>query len=259
VDTATHPEWQGRGIFSRLTLALVDQMTKEGVAFVFNTPNQKSGPGYLKMGWSVVGRMAMWFRPLRARRLITAWLGRQRTDECEQMDRAMAEKVASPELLLRESEAAELLARWAGTDHRLATALTPAYLRWRYAEVPGFEYKAAWSFRGGEGAAVVFRIKRHGSIRELRFCEILAAPTRDSVRLGSKLVRDVVRQVDADISSAIAAPGTPEQRVLLRAGFLPVPRAAPLLTARPLGLQAMEVDPLQSANWRLSIGTLELF
>src|SRR5688572_20647647 len=26
VDTATHPDWRGKGIFSRLTLALLDQM-----------------------------------------------------------------------------------------------------------------------------------------------------------------------------------------------------------------------------------------
>src|SRR5688572_29913041 len=40
VDTATHPGWQGRGIFTRLTLALVEAVKAEGVSFVFNTPNQ---------------------------------------------------------------------------------------------------------------------------------------------------------------------------------------------------------------------------
>ncbi|HYL52015.1 MAG TPA: GNAT family N-acetyltransferase, partial [Acidimicrobiia bacterium] len=50
VDTATAPDQQGRGIFRRLTLAAIDDLRSVGVDFVFNTPNDKSRPGYLKMG-----------------------------------------------------------------------------------------------------------------------------------------------------------------------------------------------------------------
>jgi GNAT superfamily N-acetyltransferase len=57
VDTATHPDWQGRGIFSRLTLSALDDLRDDGVDCVFNTPNDKSRPGYLKMGWQQVGKV----------------------------------------------------------------------------------------------------------------------------------------------------------------------------------------------------------
>jgi GNAT superfamily N-acetyltransferase len=57
VDTATHPGYQGRGIFRRLTLQALDDLRPQGTAFVFNTPNDKSRPGYLKMGWTQVGRL----------------------------------------------------------------------------------------------------------------------------------------------------------------------------------------------------------
>ncbi len=259
VDTATHPEWQGRGIFSRLTLALVEQMTQEGVALVFNTPNQKSGPGYLKMGWSAVGRMAMWVRPMRPLRLVGAWLRPERAAKSDHPGRGAAADFASPGALLDQAGAADLLARSVGVDRRLVTALTPAYLQWRYVDVPAFEYHAAWTFRGGEGAAVVFRFKRQGSLRELRLCEVMAAPSAESIRLGARLVRDIVRRAEADYASAMGARGAPEQRVLVLAGFLPIPRTAPLLTARPLCRDGVEIDPLQAASWRLSIGTLELF
>jgi GNAT superfamily N-acetyltransferase len=56
VDTATDPDFQGRGIFTRLTLAALDELRAEGVDFVFNTPNDQSRPGYLKMGWHLVAR-----------------------------------------------------------------------------------------------------------------------------------------------------------------------------------------------------------
>ena len=63
VDTATDPDHQGRGIFRRLTLGAVDELPAEGVDFVFNTPNDQSRPGYLKMGWQVVGRLPIAVRP----------------------------------------------------------------------------------------------------------------------------------------------------------------------------------------------------
>src|SRR5262245_16812273 len=35
VDTATHPDYQGRGIFRTLTLQMVDECSKDGVDFIF--------------------------------------------------------------------------------------------------------------------------------------------------------------------------------------------------------------------------------
>ena len=67
VDTATHPDYQGMRLFTKLTLGALDALRSEGVDFVFNTPNDQSRPGYLKMGWSVVGRLAVPSRPLSLR------------------------------------------------------------------------------------------------------------------------------------------------------------------------------------------------
>ena len=57
VDTATHPDFQGRGIFTKLTLSALDDLRAEGITMIFNTPNDKSRPGYLKMGWQQIGRL----------------------------------------------------------------------------------------------------------------------------------------------------------------------------------------------------------
>jgi GNAT superfamily N-acetyltransferase len=51
VDTITHPDYRGKGIFKKLTLLGLEDC-KELYDFVFNTPNTNSLPGYLKMGWN---------------------------------------------------------------------------------------------------------------------------------------------------------------------------------------------------------------
>ncbi len=57
VDTATHPSHQGKGIFKVLTLKALEDVRAISEAFVFNTPNDKSRPGYLKMGWKIVDKI----------------------------------------------------------------------------------------------------------------------------------------------------------------------------------------------------------
>src|SRR5262249_36544520 len=76
VDTATDPEVQRRGIFSGLTTDALDVSRDEGVDLVLNTPNDRSRPGYVKMGWQVVGTCRVWVKVRRPVRLAMAALRR---------------------------------------------------------------------------------------------------------------------------------------------------------------------------------------
>ena len=51
VDTATHPDFQRRGIFRLLTRPGSKWRAEQGLDLIFNSPNEKSGAGYLTMGW----------------------------------------------------------------------------------------------------------------------------------------------------------------------------------------------------------------
>ena len=70
VDTSTHPNFQRMGIFSRLTRQAIEDVKADGVDFIFNTPNNASRSGYLKMGWSTVGRPAPLVKILSYRRFV---------------------------------------------------------------------------------------------------------------------------------------------------------------------------------------------
>jgi GNAT superfamily N-acetyltransferase len=50
VDTVTHPDYRNKGIFKKLTLDGLEKY-KNNYDLIFNTPNQNSYPGNLKMGW----------------------------------------------------------------------------------------------------------------------------------------------------------------------------------------------------------------
>lgn len=62
-DTMTHPDHQGRGLFTMLGRATYEAAAAEGIAFVFGFPNENSYPGFVrKLGWTHTRTMrARWW------------------------------------------------------------------------------------------------------------------------------------------------------------------------------------------------------
>jgi GNAT superfamily N-acetyltransferase len=230
VDTATHPDFQRRGIFRLLTLAGIDLAIGQGIDLIFNTPNEKSGAGYLTMGWSEVGAIGVMVRPgfgaIRPKRRNAAWTlpPRQAIDD-----------------VLSEASLAEFGTR---KSAGLRTPRTPAYLRWRFSTHPTANYLFA---QQGESAAIGRAHIRNGR-RELVVSEVVGS-SHDAVALLRKECRP-------DYTVAWFSPGAPERRIMVRSGLLPVPGYSALrLVARPL--RNLNSD-LSWANWDLSLGDLEL-
>jgi hypothetical protein len=195
-------------------------------------------------------------RPLRLFSHLRASRGLSQDDKPQEvgMDLSLpgaADLVARPEL--------EMLLESMPAGGRLRTPKSVEYLAWRYARIPGFSYHSVWSFRGGEGAAVVCRIKIHGPLRELRVCDLVVGPGRESRRLLRKVIRQAIHEAACDFVGVTAAPGSAERGALLLAGFIPVARFGPIFTVRPLNPTSSGVDPLRMENWQPAIGDLELF
>jgi GNAT superfamily N-acetyltransferase len=246
VDTATHPDFQGQGIFSRLTLGALDELRDEGVDFVFNTPNDQSRPGYLKMGWQVVGRVPITTRPRGPGALVRTVRSRVPAEKWSidtpagiPAEEALADD-HELDRLLAATEAAS--AREASTEPAISTDRTPAHLRWRYRFGP-LHYRAVVA-RGGPAAGLaVFRVRRRGAATEAVLCELLAPDGAGA------LITEIARATGADHVIAAGSPPT-------GARMVPVPRQGPILTWRAVAPDAV-APPLTA--WRLTMGDVELF
>jgi predicted N-acetyltransferase YhbS len=230
VDTAVDPDHQGKGIFRRLTLSAVAELTAAGYDAVFNTPNAASRPGYLKMGWRALGRPVIAARPRGPRaavRMARSRAAAEKWSEPTTVGRPALEALASPGL--------ESLLGSLPPPGRWSTPRTAEFLRWRYGFEP-LNYRAV-EVRGG---LAVFRVRRRGPSREVALCEWLA-PGPDRRALG-RLVRaagDYVMAADLGVVHGLA----------------PLPGLGPVVTWRPLA--RAEVPGLRDIGFRL--GDLELF
>jgi GNAT superfamily N-acetyltransferase len=247
VDTATHPDYQGMGIFKRLTLELLDAVGDE-VDLVFNTPNARSGPGYLKMGWREVGRVPVAVRVRRPLRLLGR--GRGRAAAPPPVD---AEPAAA--VLEHGEQVAALLGREPASPSRLATPRDLDYLRWRYGAAPLLGYRAVAERRDGELAGLaVFRVRPRGRLWESTVVEVLAG---GDPRVARCLLRRVAAAAPVDHLTLHAPAGSPLSRPAARSGFLPAP-AGIRLVANPRRAD-LRPDPTDLGAWALSLGDLEVF
>jgi GNAT superfamily N-acetyltransferase len=241
VDTATHPEYQGRGIFRLLTLAAVDQMTAEHVNFVFNTPNDKSRPGYLKMGWHQVGRPAASVRVRSPQGFVRMLASRVPADRWPLPGGPGAPAVE----VLGDARVDALLAALA-PPIGLRTRRTRDYLTWRYGFAP-LGYRALTAGTDPAEGVAVFRVRRRGKAAEAALCEVLVPGTSTSA--ARHLGRAVARATGADYVVRLG-------RATPAGGFLPLPRQGPILTWRALDTNAVAAPTLD--DWQLSLGDVEL-
>ena len=240
VDTATHPDHQGKGIFTKLTLGAIPDLHDEGVDLIFNTPNDKSRPGYLKMGWSEVGRVPVGVRLASATSIPRVLRARTAADLWSQP----SELGDAASDVLADTTAVQRLLEGCGVPQRIATDRTVAYLQWRY-RFPPLRYRAVLVGRTIEEGLVILRLRRRGPALEGAVCEVLV-PDPARVRAA---VRGIVRETSADHLLRCGGPD------MVRDGFVPAPQLGPILTWRPVcrsGVPAMK-------DLSLAFGDIELF
>jgi GNAT superfamily N-acetyltransferase len=240
VDTATRPDAQRRGIFSQLTTTAIQSLVDEGIAFVFNTPNAQSLPGYLRMGWQRVGRLPVSARPSslsRLTRVVRARVPAAKwslpTDAGIPAGEAFADRAPVGRLL----SALQLATG-------LHTRLGVDFLRWRYG-LPDLHYRVLTAGSSVEDGLVVFRLRRRGRAIEAVVCDVLV-PSHET-RLVKHLCRHVVASTGADYALCVG-------RSSADGGFVPLPGQGPVLTWRALTHPEM---PTVRA-WDLSLGDVEL-
>lgn len=240
VDTATDPAFQGKGIFKKLTLQVVDECKVEGTGMVFNSPNPVSMQGYLKMGWSIAGRLPL-------------YLGRgSLAPRFFSLEKAAAfYKEHSIDTAIK-----SLKSSWAlpGDSIFLHTPLDYKYLSWRYRDCPVATYGAV--IEPGK-FGFIFRLKKLNRFIELRICEIWTEPGFTDPRPAKSAFKKLVKMIRPAMVSCGASPLFMKGKKHIT-GLIGPFKKGPVITIRPLA-----TDNLNNFNkfskWQPSLGSMELF
>lgn len=241
VDTATHPQFQGKGIFSKLTMALVNQIQSGEPALIFNTPNAQSKPGYLKMGWKIFGKM-----PLQLH--VSPFNFMQR----------LGGSVPEIGCTWSESEMAGMLDNWTQTHRDIVhTDYSVPYLHWRYKQIPILSYQCKVESRNNSSVCIIYRVKKTKYVRELRVNDVFYLGPEAKQLICDNLIQ-VNRQHKPDVMT-ILTDSHSLVRQALPFGYFKANSLGLAITCREVNDRQLMGLAQQPARWSLSAGTLELF
>ncbi len=233
VDTATHPEHQGKGIFKKLTLQALEDVGKNHDCFIFNTPNEKSRPGYLKMGWEALGKIKIALVPVFLYRFFYCFSQPKKYVVSLQEEQIEA-------ICFKHNQ--EL-----NNTKELFTPKSAAYLNWRYTINPMQPYVV---FTGNDWYVALY-VKKHSRFKELRIAEVIGASTSKN----KKEIRQVVTDYAAKQGCLLLS--TTEKSLFPFAFY---GAFGPILTCKDLTLNSVILQQSkQNTGWRYAMGDLELF
>ncbi len=237
VDTATSPDYQGKGIFKTLTMQAVNECREEGVELVFNSPNPISMNGYLKMGWSYIGRMPIFIG------VGSLW-----------PKRYVEEKLNH---FYEEYEIGKsingLSSNWKVdiSEKNFHTGINPSYLKWRYVDCPVTKYGSI--IKPGD-FGMIFRFKKTNGYIELRVCELWIedeAKEKDLKKALNELIKKVRPLFFSCSFLSLQKKNNPF-------GFFGPFKRGPKITLRSLAKKS-SFNFNHFNNWSPSIGSIELF
>ena len=262
MDTMTHPDFRGQGIFVALARACFELATARGIQLLYGFPNNESFPGFVRrLEWTHVGDIPHWVRPIHPSRhpRLSATLGflADAATAVWPTGRTRDYNVAAAPVdptglstLGGDSEVAGMCRVHRG----------PAWLAWRYARAAAQGYEWIAAAKDGTIRAIAvwgMQDKTWGKSRDGRAHLVeLSGADADAreAALAGVIARARVR--GAWILETVSnAPAT--IRTLRRAGFV-AHRSAPLIV-RPLGNVSFESDPREGRHWRIMGGDLDTF
>jgi N-acetylglutamate synthase-like GNAT family acetyltransferase len=230
VDTATHPDHQGKGVFKKLTLKAIEIAQIQENDFIFNTPNNQSLPGYLKMGWQRIDNLKVRIMPGNILNRFNKSQPQSYLIENNSSDEDFGKLVSKYNILK-------------GQNNKIFTPKSAEYLKWRYYHNPLQNYEIIRD----ENFFLAGYIKEHKYFKEFRITEHIFIDEE-----GLQNLKLAIKSISKKYTAIVITSSEINSRLAISGNF------GPILTIRNLNLiNIVKFQKLQS--WNYTLGDLELF
>jgi hypothetical protein len=202
VDTMTHPDYQGRGIFLALTQEVFKEASKKGVNIIFGFPNKLAS--WHDKYWLKVGVLCTMIKPLNLDNIFKQYISNRMIRKLcilpAKLVVALLFRAGNPrrlddvEIAQVKSFDERINGLWEkiSKDYKMLVVRDREYLNWRYVNIPNGDYEIFLAEKGEQ--AFGYMILRCVSQRGLRVGYILdlAVPSREQA-IARSLIRKAVK------------------------------------------------------------------
>jgi hypothetical protein len=218
-DTATHPDYWRRGLFTSLLKLGTDIAIQRNASFLYGFPNLNSKQGFLKHNWRDTGAITVLVRPvhlvkvgfafLKGRKAIRDFISDMKKGAITDIDDQLLPKDLEEYFKIRES----WINLWTGYRDK-------PILKWRFLEHPVHCYRIISVEKG-------FAFVNLGNRGILRECKIVEAYFRANKNETRKTIKNLLLQIkerfNPDMISTILTLGHPYYDAFIKAGFYKAP------------------------------------
>lgn len=155
-DTVTVGRARRRGVFKTMTTRAIEEVRADH-DLLFNTPNEQSLPGYLKMGFAV------WHSVDQGVRLVRPSVAR------------LGDATTSP---------------LSGSSRDMCTVKDDAFMAWRYSSRSGLEYRAVSLADSNDASGMVYRLRQWRGRRMIVVSEAWGSPKERSQLLAAVAAKE---------------------------------------------------------------------
>lgn len=210
-----------------MTLRAIEVAAGEGCVILFNNPNPEAMKGYLKLGWSDMGGLRWYIKPVKARAFSLASIkGFLKGKACFWHNPRQVNWN-----VLQENGVVTLLDECRkACSYSVWTARTGDFYRWRYGFAPHRAYGVSrWPAEGICEAFVIYGCAKRGTLDEIQILDIVATPGNSGAVKAA--IKKIVKREHPDLISFAASKGHPFLQEVQRCGFIPLPKSANFVAA----------------------------
>lgn len=234
VDTGVLPEHQGKGVFKALNSAGLELAKSRGEYFIFNTPNSKSLPANIKMGWNRIDKLKIVFMPGNFRNLIS----KNENFQYKKLKDLTALDLQGLLDAYNDSQS---------KGGKIFTTKSPAYLQWRYEKNPLQEYEII----ADRDFYLAGYLKQHKHFTELRITEHIHH---------NQIGLDKIKSAISEMNKMFRAELISYTSGLNLSSFQFSAKLGPVMVFRNLSLGTEPENKISNINnWSYTLGDLELF
>jgi GNAT superfamily N-acetyltransferase len=279
LEPVSDPAYQDRGLVADLLRGVCDLSAGEGMALTYGLPGQDSYRTYMgEAGFKGIGSVPLLVRPLDPERLAMKTTGSRVLARTASVARRIWRtpapvpwQEALPGLEIEEVDSfgGSFAIFWERVQHRFPVMVVrdPAYLNWRFVDVPVREYaRYAARSEGIVRGFVVLRTASLGRFSAGLIVDLIVEPSAEGRAAGRLLIDRAYshfKEQDLDLVAALSLRHTDEFRLLRSRGFWASPR---FLEPRPFRLVVRchdeEPSPRRMAyllkNWFVTMGDFDV-
>lgn len=273
VNTLTHPDFRGLGLFQKLAEQTYEECLQRGIGFTAGFPNPVSHPVFIsKLQFKNPGRLPFLLKPLRPLSTIMSFIRNRngKAGEEIQLPAPVAEELPGGRRVssfhpVEDGLKYDRFLENFNARNYYATLRSAAYLNWRYREIPLRNYQFLKVEVEGEIEAIaVLRSRTMYGLRAGIVLEFIAKDTREGILSGKLLMKFIsryfVRQKMQLLISAMQQHAG-EYGILKSEGYYRVPeRFLPQQLEFIIRLHGKEdASLLDFSNWFLTLGDNDIF